>query len=74
MVLTCDHVSESETYGGRNTSERIANDAADPTAAAESNLSRYTDKWISHGLTSDQIEQIERELNTLNAALGRYSG
>lgn len=50
------HQQESDTYGGRNNPEKIANDSANATAAMDRSMDVYRQKLESQGYSSAQID------------------
>ena len=72
LYSTKMHMKYSETFGGRNTPERIAKDAKDLRSAVERNIQALKARWIAAGYTTDTIEKMRQDIHSHNEALGLY--
>lgn len=65
------HQRRSTTYGGRNSAERIAQDAADPAGAVRRDFDAYRETLAESGWTAEAIEGKYNEIVAMNRAMGR---
>lgn len=66
------HRNDSETYGGRNTPEKIIAHSYDPRAAADQNFDAVTPALKEHGATDEQLEEARAKLHQINESVGLY--
>lgn len=66
------HRSDSETYGGRNTPEKIIAHSYDLRAAAEQNFDAEKPALKEYGATDEQLEEARAELHQINESVGLY--
>ncbi len=66
------HQKYSETYGGRSTKAKQAQDANDLRAAVESNFNAIKRGLLEEGFTDADIEAARKQLHTLNQEQGWY--
>ena len=66
------HQKYSETYGGRSTKAKQAQDAADLRAAVENNFNAIKRGLLEEGFTDADIEAARKQLHTLNQEQGWY--
>ncbi len=64
------HQTESRTYGRRNSSDQITDDANDLTSAAKKDFDIYHDDMLQEGYTEEQIEATYKEICAKNRELG----
>jgi len=62
VIPTETHRKQSETYGRRNSKEKIAQDASDLFAAIDSNIEAYRESLIEGGLAPARVDEIKAEL------------
>lgn len=73
VVIESDlHVSESRTYGGRNTQAQISSDSMDLRRAANMDLERYRPQLELKGYTVKQIDAIFNQVHQSNQKKGLY--
>ncbi|MGV8003016.1 S-type pyocin domain-containing protein [Photorhabdus temperata subsp. temperata] len=66
------HQKYSETYGGRNTPTKKAQDASDLKAAVDSNFDAITPELREEGYTDMQLNKARGELHKFNKKQGWY--
>lgn len=66
------HQKYSETYGGRSTKAKQAQDAADLRAAVDSNFDAIKRGLLEEGFAEADIEAAREQLHTLNKEQGWY--
>ncbi|MFV0455809.1 MAG: S-type pyocin domain-containing protein [Pseudomonas sp.] len=66
------HQKHSETYGGRNTKAKQAQDAADLRAAVDSNFDAIRPGLLEEGYAEADIEAARSQLHQLNQEQGWY--
>ncbi|MCK6739201.1 S-type pyocin domain-containing protein [Enterobacter bugandensis] len=66
------HRSDSETYGGRNTPEKIIAHSYDLRAAADQNFDAEKPALKEYGATDEQLEEARAELHQINESVGLY--
>lgn len=66
------HQKYSETYGGRSTKSKQAQDAADLRAAVDSNFDAIKRGLLEEGFAEADIEAAREQLHTLNKEQGWY--
>ncbi|WP_242662860.1 S-type pyocin domain-containing protein [Enterobacter bugandensis] len=64
------HRSDSETYGGRNTPEKIIAHSYDLRAAADQNFDAEKPALKEYGATDEQLEEARAELHQINESVG----
>ncbi|MBN3066169.1 hypothetical protein H5A21_19280, partial [Pectobacterium aquaticum] len=62
----------SETYGGRNTPEKVEADSHDLRSATDSNFDAEKQALKEHGATEEQLEEARAKLHQLNESVGLY--
>ncbi|MCK6895584.1 S-type pyocin domain-containing protein [Enterobacter bugandensis] len=66
------HRNDSETYGGRNTPEKITAHSYDLRAAADQNFDAVKPALKEHGATDEQLEEARAKLHQINESVGLY--
>lgn len=66
------HRNDSETYGGRNTAEKIIAHSNDLRAAADQNFDAIEPALKEHGATDEQLEEARAKLHQINESVGLY--
>jgi hypothetical protein len=66
------HQKYSETYGGRNTKAKQAQDAADLRAAVDNNFDAIKRGLLEEGLSESDIEAAREQLHRLSKEQGSY--
>lgn len=66
------HKKISQTYGGRNNSDRIAMDAENLKNALDLNLDAIKPALKEYGVTEEQLEAARAKMHKLNAEQGLY--
>ncbi|MFU9139182.1 hypothetical protein [Erwinia tasmaniensis] len=66
------HRNDSETYGGRNTPEKILAHSYDLRAAANQNFDAIKPALKEHGATDEQLEEARAKLHQINESMGIY--
>ncbi|HEE9874042.1 TPA: S-type pyocin domain-containing protein [Citrobacter braakii] len=66
------HRNDSETYGGRNTPEKIIAHSNDLRAAADQNFDAIEPTLKEHGATDEQLEEARAKLHQINESVGLY--
>ena len=77
MVKTCDHLSFSRTFGGRNSrnnSELINYDAQDLYRAANLDMDAWEVLWRSQGWPQAKIDFVRRNVHRVNSTLFKQLG
>lgn len=69
VVQTCDHITFSRTFGGRNSTDRIALDAGDLYKAATADLNAWEPVWRANGWTQTQIDTARELVHDMNREL-----
>lgn len=69
VVKTCDHVSFSRTFGGRNSSQQIHVDGKDLFKAAEADINAWVPVWKEKGWSDEKISGIRNEVHEQNKKL-----
>lgn len=72
MIDTQMHQQISRTYGGRNTPQQIAADAANLGAAARADQAAYNQALLNAGYTQQQIDAAFNQLHQANQNAGLY--
>jgi hypothetical protein len=72
VVDTALHQELSVTYGGRNTPAQIANDSINLRAAAERDLSAYTQRLLDSGYSPQAVQNAAQALHDANVKAGLY--
>lgn len=71
-VPTGVHQKNSETYGGRNTPQKIEEDSNDLHSAVDSNFDAEKQALKEYGATEEQLEKARAKLHQLNESVGLY--
>ncbi|MFS9419484.1 MULTISPECIES: S-type pyocin domain-containing protein [Citrobacter] len=66
------HRNDSETYGGRNTPEKIIAHSYDLRAAADQNFDAEKPALKEYGATDEQLEEARAKLHQINESVGLY--
>jgi len=66
------HRNDSETYGGRNTPEKIIAHSYDLRAAADQNFDAQKPALKEYGATDEQLEKARAEMHQINESVGLY--
>lgn len=66
------NVFDSETYGGRNTPEKIIAHSYDLRAAADQNFDAEKPALKKYGATDEQLEEASAKLHQINESVGLY--
>jgi hypothetical protein len=67
-----DEKRQGETYGGRNTKAKQAQDAADLRAAVDNNFDAIKRGLLEEGLSESDIEAAREQLHRLSKEQGWY--